>query len=442
MSTAFRSSVLIFGFKRFNTQIQYPNILIIPTFVWVIRPRFSLRQGYGWTPPRTLREPINPSIRLINCFDYEPNRVYIRLMKYNWQYKQWPEFEYDKSGIEGDLLTFADLSGQISGVVKGLGSTLQVEAVVDVMIAEAIKSSEIEGAYLSRPDVASSIRNCLGLKTDIRQICDPASQGVAELMVDSRNSWDEELSEVKLLEWHRMLMKGSREIEVGCWRSHAEEMQVVSGSIGAQKVLYSAPPSEQVAGEMSTFIGWFNSSTEKTLRSPVRSAIAHLYFESIHPFEDGNGRIGRVIAEKALSQGLGRPVLLSLSRTINQHRSDYYAALGEAQRSLEITPWVEWFVKMAIESQKDTYIQVDFTLKKTRFFDRFKNEIHERQMLVVQRMLKEGPSGFEGGMNARKYVALTKVSKATATRDIQNLVEKGVLIPIGGGRSTRYELSL
>ncbi|MFA7174223.1 MAG: DUF4172 domain-containing protein [Kiritimatiellia bacterium] len=187
-------------------------------------------------------------------------------MKYNWQHKRWPEFEYDISGIEGELLTFADLSGQISGVVNGLGSILQVDAVIDVMIAEAVKSSEIEGAYLSRPDVASSIRNCLGLQTDIRRICDPASQGIAELMVDSRNSWDENLSEAKLFEWHRMLMKGSRNIEAGCWRSHAEEMQVISGSIGAEKVLYSAPPSEQVADEMNAFTEWFNSSSEKNLR--------------------------------------------------------------------------------------------------------------------------------------------------------------------------------
>lgn len=368
--------------------------------------------------------------------------MYIRLMRYNWQNKQWPEFEYDISGIEGGLLTFADLSGQISGVVLGLEKADQSEAVIDTMIAEAIKSSEIEGEFLSRPDVASSIRNCLGFKTDTHQIRDPASQGMAELIVDSRNSWSAKLSEDKLFEWHRMLMKGVGRIETGRWRTHADEMQVVSGALGAQKIFFAAPPSSQVPAEMKEFIKWFNRSGGESLYGPVRAAIAHLYFESIHPFEDGNGRIGRVIAEKALSQGLGRPVLLSLSGTINEHRSDYYRMLNEAQRGMEVTPWVNWFVKTVVAAQRSTYNQVDFTLKKARFFGRYTSALNARQLLVIRRMLREGAAGFEGGMNARKYVILTKVSKATATRDIQDLVEKEVFVPFGGGRSTRYELSL
>jgi len=363
-------------------------------------------------------------------------------MKYNWQQNQWPKFDYSLSDIEGDLLLFADLAGQISGVVRGLEEADQSEAVVETMIAEAIKSSEIEGEFLSRPDVASSIRNCLGLKSDHKEIRDPASQGMAELMVDSRSRWSENLSKDKLFEWHRMLMKGVTRIEVGCWRTHPEAMQVVSGPVGAQKVLFSAPPSGQVPSEMQEFMEWFNTSVSDSLYGPVRAAIAHLYFESIHPFEDGNGRIGRVIAEQALSQGLGRPVLVSLSRTINEHRADYYRMLNEAQRSMEVTPWVNWFVKMVVAAQRSTYHQVDFTLKKTRFFDRYARELNERQLLVIRRMLKEGPAGFEGGMNARKYVALSKVSKATATRDLQELVEKGIFKAIGGGRSTRYDVVL
>lgn len=363
-------------------------------------------------------------------------------MKYNWQQKGWPTFECNLSTLEDDLFTFADLSGQISGCLQGLEKDVQSETIVDMMIAEAIKSSEIEGHYISRPDVTSSIRKSLGLQSAFSEGRDPASQGVAELMVDARNQWSEFLTEDKLFKWHRMLMMGSRGIAVGCWRTHAEEMQVVSGIVGAQKVLYTAPPSGRVPTEMASFLTWFNSSVSESFLSPVHAAIAHLYFESIHPFEDGNGRIGRVIAEKALSQGLGRPVLLSLSRTINLQRSDYYSMLGDAQRSMEVTPWVTWFVKRVLEAQRDTITDVDFTLKKTRFFDRYKSELNERQLLVIRRMLKEGPAGFEGGMNARKYVALTKTSKATATRDLQELVEKQVCIPIGGGRSTRYELAL
>ena len=363
-------------------------------------------------------------------------------MTYNWQQNGWPTFEYNLSAVEGDLFTFANLSGQISGCVQGFDKDVQSETIIDMMIAEAIKSSEIEGEYVSRSDVTSSIKKGLGLQSALREGRDPASQGVAELMVDARTQWSERLSEQKLFAWHRMLMKGSRNIEVGCWRTHAEEMQVVSGAVGTQKVLYSAPPSGRVPSEMASFLNWFNSLVSESFLGPVHAAIAHLYFESIHPFEDGNGRIGRVIAEKALSRGLGRPVLLSLSQTINTQRSDYYSMLGEAQRSMEITPWIIWFVKRVLEAQRNTVTQVDFTLKKTRFFDRHKNEINERQLLVIRQMLKEGPTGFEGGMNARKYVVLAKVSKATATRDLQELVEKQIVMPIGGGRSTRYELVL
>lgn len=363
-------------------------------------------------------------------------------MKYNWQHNTWPTFEYNLSTLEEDLFAFADLSGRISGCLQGLEKGIQAETIVDMMIAEAIKSSEIEGQYISRPDVTSSIRKSLGLQSVFREGQDPASQGVAELMVDARNQWSEVLAAGTLFEWHRMLMRGSHRIAVGCWRTHAEEMQVVSGVVGTQKILYRAPPSVRVPAEMASFFAWFNSTVNVSFLSPVHAAIAHLYFESIHPFEDGNGRIGRVIAEKALSQGLGRPVLLSLSRTINKQRSDYYSMLGEAQRSMEVTPWVTWFVKRVLEAQRDTITDVDFTLKKTRFFDRYKRELNERQLFVIRRMLKEGPVGFEGGMSARKYVALTKASKATATRDLQELVEKQVFTPIGGGRSTRYELML
>ncbi len=373
----------------------------------------------------------------------EPIREYIRLMKYNWQQAQWPEFKYNVSGLEKDLFCFVDLSGQVSGVLKGLDDDVQWETIVDMMIAEAIKSSEIEGEYLSRPDVTSSIRKCLGLQSDINDVRDPASQGIAELMVDSRNHWMDDLSQEKLFEWHRMLMKGTSRIEVGGWRTHAEDMQVVSSAAaGTQKVLYTASPSVRVPVLMDSFINWFNASVGESPLGPVYAAIAHLYFESIHPFEDGNGRIGRVLAEKALSRGLGRPVLLSLSRTINAHRSEYYAMLGEAQCTLEVTPWVKWVVKIVLEAQRNTYDLVNFSLKKTKFFDRYASDLNQRQLRVIQRMLKEGLTGFEGGMNAKKYMALTKVSKATATRDLQELVEKKIFSPIGDGRSTRYELVL
>jgi Fic family protein len=174
----------------------------------------------------------------------------------------------------------------------------------------------------------------------------------------------------------------------------------------------------------------------------VRSAVTHLYFESIHPFEDGNGRIGRALSEKALSHGLGRPALLSLSWVIEAKRKEYYDALKEGQQSNDITPWVTWFVTVALEAQIQAEEQIEFTLKKAKLFDRWRDQLNDRQMQILRRMLEEGPQGFEGGMNAKKYMVITGASKSTATRDLQDLADKSVLVPAGGGRSIHYKINL
>ena len=193
---------------------------------------------------------------------------------------------------------------------------------------------------------------------------------------------------------------------------------------------------------MKGFISWFNESQNIIKKPIIRSAIAHLYFESIHPFEDGNGRIGRAVAEKALSQSIGRPVLFSLSKSIEGNKNDYYEALKAAQRSNEITDWINYFVKTVLDAQIDAEQEIEFTLKKTKFFDQHKDELNDRQLKVVRRMLQEGHQGFAGGMNARKYVSIASTSKATATRDLQDLVQKGIFKPLGGGRSTRYDINI
>jgi Fic family protein len=245
-----------------------------------------------------------------------------------------------------------------------------------------------------------------------------------------------------------MLLSYSSDIAAGHWRAHEEPMQVVSGATGKQKIHFVAPPSSRVPNEMEQFISWFNETapggSREMKKGPIRAAIAHLYFETIHPFEDGNGRIGRAIAEKALSQGAGRPVLMSLSNSIEANKKAYYDALERAQRSNEITDWIQYFVNTILTAQTEAETQIDFTLKKVKFFDRFKEKLNERQLKVIKRMLEEGPKGFAGGMNASKYGSITKVSKATATRDLQALLELGVLIPFGegGGRSTKYAVNL
>jgi Fic family protein len=366
-------------------------------------------------------------------------------MSYNWQQSDWPEFRYDLSGIEEALLTFAERTGRASGLLKGLTADAQLEATIEMMVVEAIKTSAIEGELLSRKDVMSSIRKNLGIETG-PPTGDKRAQGTGALMLAVRNSFTDPLSKETLFEWHRLIMTGHRHVAAGQWRTHTEPMQVVSGAAGHERVHFEAPPSSRIPEEMARFIQWFNDTAPdgpKAIRkAAVRSALAHIYFESIHPFEDGNGRIGRALSEKVLSQGLGQPALLSLSRAIEAKRRDYYEALKEGQQSNDVTPWVTWFVNIALEAQVQAEEQIEFTLKKTRLFDRWKDQLNERQVQILHRMLEEGPDGFEGGMSAKKYMVITGASKATATRDLQDLADKGVFVPTGGGRSTHYKVNL
>lgn len=377
--------------------------------------------------------------------DYEPIMTPIRLMTYNWQQPDWPEFRFELDATAAPLSAFTDHAGRVSGLLEGLPGELGTEAVLDLMIAEAVRSSAIEGEVLSRDDVRSSIRNRLGLNPVPQPVDSRLADGAGELMVAVRNGFHEPLSEATLFAWHRMLLGGSTRLRVGGWREGGDPMQVVSGRIDRPTVHFEAPPAARVPAEMERFIRWFNDSApggpRAIVQPPLRSALAHLYFESIHPFEDGNGRIGRALSEKALSQGLGRPVVLSLSRTIDAERNAYYDALKAGQRSNEVTAWVDWFIGVVVRAQLDAEAQVRFVLRKSKFFQRFERELNERQLKVIRRMFDAGPEGFTGGMNARKYVALTGSSKATATRDLQELARLGALAATGGGRSTRYELT-
>lgn len=367
-------------------------------------------------------------------------------MFYNWQQKDWPDFQYQTTDIEDLLLDFAERTGRISGLLLGLSEETQTEAVIQTMISEALKTSAIEGEFLSRSDVTSSIRRNLGLDTHIPRTKDQRVEGIAALMLDVRSGFSEPLSLHMLFTWHKLLFSGRTDVLAGSWRTHEKPMQVISGAIGKEKVHFEAPPSKKVEAEMEHFIHWFNQTAPSSgngIKKPIiRAAIAHSWFESIHPFEDGNGRIGRAISEKALSQHLKRPVMISLSKSIESDKKAYYNALQKVQRSNEITPWITYFTRTVLDAQKDAEQEIEFTLKKTRFFDLHKDELNPRQLKAVRRMLEEGPGGFEGGMNARKYISLTQTSKATATRDLQDLLQKNILITSGGGRSTRYDVNL
>ncbi|MEP6793762.1 MAG: DUF4172 domain-containing protein, partial [Saprospiraceae bacterium] len=320
---------------------------------------------------------------------------------YNWQLPDWPNFSYDLSGAEPFLFEFAELSGRVSGLIQSLPERIKSDTVIDIMVVEAMKSSEIEGVYLSRKDVVSSVRRRMGLASEHLHVKDKKADGYAAIMVDVRNTFREKLTVDMLFQWHRMLLPDSRKIITGAWRSHTEPMQVVSGAIGKEKIHFEAPSSDVVPKEMASFIQWFNNTApdgKLPIRKPVlRPAIAHLYFETIHPFEDGNGRMGRILAEKALAQELGHPVMLSISQAIEARKSDYYKELEMAQKGNEITPWINYFIKTVLEAQAHFGNQLKFVIRVTKFFDRLKTDLNERQDKVLHRMFEEGPNGFEGG---------------------------------------------
>ena len=371
------------------------------------------------------------------------------LMKiYNWQQSDWPNFQYDLSSLQGILLSIAEKTGLINGKLSHFSENLKTETILNFMVEEAVKTSEIEGDYISRPDVRSSIKNKLGLNQAQVRVHDKRAQGIADLMLDLRDTFSEPLTREKLFDWHLMLLSASPNpnIRVGYWRTDEDPMQIVSGYQDKWRVHYEAPPSSLVPNQMKKFIRWFNDTApgkDKAIQfSPVRAAIAHLYFESIHPFEDGNGRIGRAIAEKALSQGMGYPAVLSLSHTIEADKKAYYEALHQASSTNEITVWLKYFVNMVLASQLAVENQINFILKKSVYFDKFESELNTRQLKVIQRMLQEGVSGFEGGMSAKKYMTITGTSKATATRDLQDLLAIGAVIQTGEGRSVRYQLNM
>ncbi len=367
-------------------------------------------------------------------------------MLYNWQIQDWPNFTYNFEEIQPLIVLFAHETGEVNGIIQGLPDQLQQETVLQLMLTEAIKTSEIEGEYVSREDVMSSIRNNFGWNETPVHIKDQQAAGVAQLMVEVRKSFSEPLSTDMLKQWHKLLMANASHIKAGEWRQGTAPMQIVSGAYGKEVVHFEAPPSAAVPKQIENFITWFNHVDFKTegnvAQGVLKSAIAHLYFESVHPFEDGNGRIGRAIAEKALSQSLKKPVMLSLSKTIEKNKKIYYEELKKAQRTLEITGWLKYFATVIVEAQADARLMVQFTLKKARYFDQYKKQLNERQLKVIHKMLDKGAEGFAGGMTAKKYITITGTSKATATRDLQYLYEIGALVAEGLGRSVRYQLSI
>jgi Fic family protein len=365
-------------------------------------------------------------------------------MRWNWQRPEWPRFTWNPARLTKAEEQFLIGSGMLAGTVKHLDDVDKDLLTVESMTTEAVTTSEIEGEILDRGSVQSSIRRQLGLATDHRRVR-PAEQGIAEMMVDLHRSFAEPLSDEVLFAWHRMIAGHRADLQdIGRYRTHNDPMQVVSGPVYAPRVHFEAPPSAEVPAEMRRFIDWFNRPTSSGTPLPAvtRAGIAHFYFVCIHPFEDGNGRIGRAIAEKVLAQSLGRPTMTALAATILYKRKHYYDLLERQNTETEITDWLAWFAATVIEAQQRTMALVEFLIDKTRLLDRVGDSLNARQKKALLRMLREGPEGFRGGLSAGNYISITDAPTATATRDLADLVAKGALVREGERRYARYHLNI
>jgi Fic family protein len=366
-------------------------------------------------------------------------------MAWNWEQPDWPEFTYDSTALQPLQDLFLRQSGEFIGAFKHVGPADHDTIKIELLSDEALKTSAIEGEILNRDSVQSSLRHQFGLDPE-RPGVPAAERGVAEMTVDLYRGFAAPLADDTMFSWHRMLLSADKSIRViGGYRTHAGAMQVVSGPIEKRKVHFEAPPSSRVPDEMKRFVSWFNATLpggKHPLPALTRAGIAHFYFVCIHPFEDGNGRVGRALAEKSLAQNLGQPSLIALAFTIERKRNDYYAALERNNKNNEITDWLMYFGTTVLQAQNNSIRRVEFHVAKAKFYERLRGKFNQRQDKAVARMFREGIDGFEGGLSAENYITITGASRATATRDLQDLVAKGALTRTGELRHTRYQLHL
>lgn len=363
-------------------------------------------------------------------------------MTYIHELSDWPKFRWQDSLLAADLSRVRHLQGRLIGRMEALGFHLQEESVLRTLTEEVVKSSEIEGEKLDRDQVRSSIARRLGMDVAGMVPADRNVEGVVEMMIDATQNYNAALTDDRLFGWHAALFptghSGMRKITVANWRDDASDpMQVVSGPVGREHVYYVAPAAPRLPHEMSEFLKWFEN--ERSTDPVLDAGIAHLWFVTIHPFDDGNGRVARAIADLALARSEHSPQrFYSMSSQIRAGRSQYYDVLEATQKGdLDVTRWLQWFLgclEGALNQAEETLRDV---IDKARFWERIKGvSINERQRKVLNRLL----DGFEGKLSLSKWASLTKTSKATAGRDLEDLVRKDILVPVGSGRSTSYDL--
>jgi Fic family protein len=356
----------------------------------------------------------------------------------------WPAFRWDSELISQLLVEVRHRQGRLIGRMEGLGFSLRTEAVLNTLTEDVLKSSEIEGEKLDRDQVRSSIARRLGVDIGGLTSADREVEGVVEMMLDATQHYDQPVTAQRLFDWHAALFptgrSGMSRISVGAWRDDKRgPMQVVSGAIGKERVHFQAPGAPRLRAEMKRFIEWFEKDASTDL--VLKAGVAHLWFVTIHPFDDGNGRIARAIADMVLARSEGTPQrFYSMSAQIRQERKIYYDILEATQKgNLDITHWLEWFLACLGRAFEQAETILAAVLNKTRFWDRFAGmEFNPRQRRMINRLL----NGFEGKLTSSKWAKIEKCSQDTALRDIEDLLRKGVLKKeSAGGRSTSYSLA-
>lgn len=364
---------------------------------------------------------------------------------YLHQHKDWPNFKWDGDTLLQHVSKVRDLQGRLIGRMESMGFELRDEAVLETITEDILKSSEIEGELLNPEEVRSSVAQRLGMEISGLSHSSRDVDGVVDMMLDATQKYKDPITKDRLCGWHAALFptgrSGMYKITVGDWRDdHAGPMQVVSGPIGRETVHYTAPQASRLQNEMDVFIDWFNSDTR--MESVIKSAIAHLWFVSIHPFDDGNGRIARAIADSQLSRAdRTNQRFYSMSSQIMKSKKGYYNILESTQKgSMDVSQWLVWYFDRLAEALEATDELLSKILMKAKFWELHKTtQFNDRQIEMINKLHGD----FVGKLHSSKWAKMTKVHRDTARRDIQDLIEKGVLSDSGeGGRSTNYILNL
>jgi len=370
-----------------------------------------------------------------------------------WQHADWPHFRWQADSLAVLLRQCAQAQGQLLGMLGAAGADASAQTELDALLQNIITSSAIEGEQLNVGSVRSSLAKRLGLALDQR--VSPRSEGLAELMLDATQQHHAPLTLERMLHWHTLLFPAqesllSHTLRVGDLRGE-EPMQVVSGRIDRPTVHFEAPPRAGLEAQLAGFLEWFNSSQHQVGLDPLlRAGIAHFWFVTLHPFDDGNGRLTRAITDLALAQVANQAIrFYAMSASILADRKGYYEILERSQKDgLDITPWLEWFLSTLLQTLEQAIKRIERVLAKARFWQQHREDgLSAEQIKVLNRLLDgnllaEKP-GFEGGISAAQYQAVANVSKATATRHLADLLEKGCVSKLpGGGRSTRYRVQV